>query len=96
MALDRSFDGRRDADEAGLVEHEVDAVHHIGDDRGVTEVAADERGVVGDVLLAAVREIVENAHLVFGNEGVRDVTADEPRAASDEDRLAAKGRRLVV
>ena len=86
--LDRLLDVRL----GGRVDDHVDAVDELGDERGVANVAVDERQAlvahhVGEVLeIAGVRQRVERDHLVprVRQQVADHVRGDEAGAAGDE------------
>ena len=97
----RLFGALRDAD-GGLMEHDVDALHHLVDQPPVADVALDDRHAPLaasrlEVLPPAADEVVEHDDFRggFGHQ-VGDVRADQAGAAGDENSLVRHSATLPL
>ena len=92
MRQARVLGALRDAD-GGLVEDDVDALHRLGQQRAVADVASTSatgpvRSGAGEVVVPAADEVVERrrSRRTLVDQPVDDVRADQPGAAGDQDR----------
>src|SRR6266536_759016 len=100
--VDGLFDDEPHSDRRREVEHDVAAVHELVDDRRLEhgvhyEVEVAALAQMRDVALRAGREIVEDEDLpaLFEKE-LREMRADEARAAGDQGALLRSAHRAIV